>query len=189
MYNAVFMAGSNCSTNCLFIDDRPFQSLLPNWILNDHCRLECEWLHFSKKMRVDFQCIMVCSCVWAECKCACVSLSMHICVPAVNDQTSLFFPAGLSHCILFFCLSLSESPFSVSLVTLVAVESAYLGFGRTSSPLWYWWIDFIKHWGSTLCRQQSMPWSILFSSSEEASGAFPLLSRWAPGLLGNCPPN
>lgn len=110
-----------------------------------------------KEMKVDFQYVMgcvYCMCVW----CMRVCMSVFLCICTVVCLQSiikyLFSPAGISHCVLFFFLSLSlppsESALSILLVTLVALESADLGFGHTSSPLSYWSIDFIKHWGSTL---------------------------------------
>lgn len=100
MCRAVFMAVYDCSTNCLLIDDGLLKSLFPNWILNDHHRLECEWLHFKGDESIGFQCIMVCLRVCTACVC------LHICVPAVNNQISLFRCWTFSQYLVCFSLSI-----------------------------------------------------------------------------------
>lgn len=68
--------------------------------LNDH-KDQSVNDYILKQMRASFQCIIVCPCV-----CVCVSSSMHMCVPAVNNQISLFPCWAFSLYLVCFSLSI-----------------------------------------------------------------------------------
>lgn len=126
------------------------------------------------------------------CSCGCTVRAIVLPVCTFVRQHSIIkrpsFPAGLSHWVLF---SLSLSSLSVSVVTLAeAVKPAYLGFGRTWSPLP---VLLLMNWLHKALRQHTLSsvinaqiHSFLFILGGVWS--FPTAEQMSPVSLGKCPP-
>lgn len=151
MYKAVFMAVYNCSTNCLFIDDGLLQSLFPNWILNDHHRPGCEWLHFKgdeSRLSIHYGVFM---CVYCMCVCF-LCAQLWVCQQAIIKHLSSL--AGIFHCILFFS-------FSLSLSVRICFKHLAGDFSCGRISLFRFWLHFVPgliliNWLHKVLRQHTL---------------------------------